>query len=222
MTDSELFHLVQRVHRRFKKTNLRKLEVKFHPYRSLRHTIQRTPFQISVRISDRLQHAPPYILKIVVHLLLSRIYKKPADGHMRRVYREYCNTVYPQISAPVKGYYSQGKHFDLRMRFDYLNRTYFQDQLSVEHIGWSKRSSKRRLGFYDKTRNLLVISRMFDHPRVPPEVIDFLIYHEMLHIKFPAVEKNGRRVIHSIEFKAAERQFPDYRTVDKLARRFIN
>jgi predicted metal-dependent hydrolase len=222
VTDSELFHLVQQVHRQFKRTSRRKLEVKFHPYRSLRHTIRRTPFLISVRISKRLQHAPPHILKIVAHLLFSRIYKKPVDRQMRRIYREYCNTVYPQISAPVKGYHSQGKHVDLRTRFDYLNRTYFQSQLSVEHIGWSKRSSKRRLGFYDKTRNLLVISRMFDHPRVPPEAIDFLIYHEMLHLKFPTVEKNGRRRIHSEEFKAAERQFPDYRTVDKWIRRFVN
>jgi hypothetical protein len=222
VTDIELNQLVQQVHREFKKTSLCKLDAKFHPYRTLRHTIRRTPLQISIKISERLRHAPPHILKIVAHLLFSRVYRKPADRQMSRVYKEYCNIVYPRISAPVRGYNSHGERFDLRRRFDRLNEIYFQKQLSIKHIGWSKRKSFRRLGFYDKTRSLLVISRIFDHSDVPPEVIDFLIYHEMLHIKYAAVEKKGRRVIHSKAFKKAERQFPDYETIEKWIHRFIH
>jgi hypothetical protein len=47
-----------------------------------------------------------------------------------------------------------------------------------------------------------------------------LVFHEMLHMRFP-VERNGhRRVVHSREFRKAEREFPKYEEARKSLRQF--
>jgi predicted metal-dependent hydrolase len=80
-------------------------------------------------------------------------------------------------------------------------------------LGWSRKKSYWRLGFYDQDRNLLVISRVFDQRGIPEEIVRYLVYHEMLHIHFPSERKNGRRIIHSPEFRRIEKIFPAYQDI---------
>jgi hypothetical protein len=55
------------------------------------------------------------------------------------------------------------------------------------------------------------------HPRldaadVPRFFVEFIVYHEMLHAaRGQEGERNGRRVVHSKEFRAAERNFAQYK-----------
>ncbi|HHE55002.1 MAG TPA: M48 family peptidase [Caldithrix abyssi] len=93
--------------------------------------------------------------------------------------------------------------------------TYFANQLKKPILGWSLRKSYRRLGFYSKEKNLLVISRILDSKKVPPEVVKFLLYHEMLHMAIPVQKVNGRRQIHPPVFKQREKQFPNYQSIQK-------
>ncbi|MBV8281328.1 MAG: M48 family metallopeptidase, partial [Candidatus Eremiobacteraeota bacterium] len=53
-----------------------------------------------------------------------------------------------------------------------------------------------------------VLSRVFDNARVPRWAIEYLVYHEMLHLKYPVKVQRGRRCIHGREFQAEERRFP--------------
>ncbi len=65
------------------------------------------------------------------------------------------------------------------------------------------------LGHYDAAHNTIVVSRVFDRPDTPRCAIEYLLYHEMLHLKHPVRVKAGRRCVHSREFQAEERLFPD-------------
>ncbi len=64
------------------------------------------------------------------------------------------------------------------------------------------------LGHYDPAHNAIIISRVFDHFRVPRYAVEYIVYHEMLHLKHPVKMKGGRRCVHSAEFRTEENLFP--------------
>ena len=107
-----------------------------------------------------------------------------------------------------------GKLYNLTDIFNSLNSEYFNNSLSVV-ITWGKRSpryavKKRTLGNYQKKTNTIRINPMLDSKKVPRYVIEFIVYHEMLHAVIDTVLKNGRRSIHSKEFKNRESKYKNY------------
>lgn len=107
-----------------------------------------------------------------------------------------------------------GKLYNLTDIFNSLNSEYFNNSLSVL-ITWGKRSPryvvrKRTLGNYQKKTNTIRINPILDSRKVPRYVIEFIVYHEMLHAIIDIVLKNGRRSIHSKEFKNRERKYRNY------------
>ena len=79
-------------------------------------------------------------------------------------------------------------------------------------LTWSRTKSRRILGRYDSTHRTIFISLLFDSQHIPDVVLDYVLYHEMLHSVVPdeTISRNRRRV-HTEEFNRRERQFPDYR-----------
>ena len=63
-----------------------------------------------------------------------------------------------------------------------------------------------------------MISRVFDHPRVPRYAVEYIVYHEMLHLKHPVRLEGSRRSVHSPEFQAEERQFPQLEAAKNFLR----
>ena len=76
-------------------------------------------------------------------------------------------------------------------------------------ITWG-RKSRRTLGHYDRAKRTIVISSLLDGPDVPDYIIEYVVFHEMLHHEFPTYYRHGRRVIHSRSFKEKERTYPHY------------
>ena len=93
--------------------------------------------------------------------------------------------------------------------FDSLNVRFFGGLLGRPDLTWSEHHAKRLLGHYDAAHNTIVVSRVFDRPDTPRCAIEYLLYHEMLHLKHPVRVKAGRRCVHSREFQAEERLFPE-------------
>jgi len=107
-----------------------------------------------------------------------------------------------------------GKIYNLTDIFNSLNSEYFNNSLSVL-ITWGKRSpryavKRRTLGNYQKKTNIIRINPILDSRKVPRYVIEFIVYHEMLHAVIDTVLKNGRRSIHSKEFKNRELKYRNY------------
>ena len=74
------------------------------------------------------------------------------------------------------------------------------------------------VGHYDPAHNAIVISKAFDHPRVPQFVAEYIVYHEMLHLKHPVKLRGSRRCVHSAEFQAEEKLFPYLDQAQKFLR----
>ena len=83
---------------------------------------------------------------------------------------------------------------------------------------WSRDHARNHLGHYDPAHNAIVVSRIFDHPRVPRYAVDYIVYHEMLHLKHPVKLRGSRRCVHSAEFQAEEKLFPQLEEVKRFLR----
>ena len=64
------------------------------------------------------------------------------------------------------------------------------------------------LGHFDPSHNAIVISRIFDDASLPLLAIEYVMFHEMLHLRYPVDHAGVRRRVHTREFRAAERGFP--------------
>jgi len=217
MTNEQLTNIFEQIHLKYFSKNSKRIQAQFYPYRSLRHTIEWNHKYIHLKISKYLTDAPENILEDLAIILLAKLYKIKPDKSIKDSYRDYTESIKDNIpkrkkSIP-KGYNPQGKYYNLRDTFNKLNLEYFENKLSVKYLGWSKSKSYTRLGYYDKERNLLVISKIFDSKKAPQKIIEYLMYHEMLHVFIPTTTLNGRRRIHPPEFRKLERNFPDYHQI---------
>ncbi len=201
------------------------LEVKFRRFTSLNTTIRLREGRLIVRLSDLLEHAPEGVHRAIAHILLAKLYRKPIEPVFADRYRRYTQSeaVSKQserirqtrgrkvLSSPV------GHVWDLEEVFEAVNRRFFHGLLGRPTLTWSAHVAKRMLGHYDAAHNTIVVSRVFDRPGTPRYAIEYLLYHEMLHLKHPVRVRAGRRCVHSREFQAEERLFPEL----ALAREYL-
>jgi predicted metal-dependent hydrolase len=82
---------------------------------------------------------------------------------------------------------------------------------------WSRDHSRNALGHYDPAHNAIVVSRVFDRPQVPRYAVEYIVYHEMLHLKHPVRLRGSRRCVHPPQFQAEEKLFPQL----EEAKRFL-
>ena len=218
MTDTELQQLSHEiVHEISGKRNM-PIQAVFYPSRSLNHRIKMERGKIHIHIAEAMRSAPHAIIRALLIILVLKLYRRKVDRRLYRIYREYLESNAHQLPQPQKRppnarYTPVGTYFNLNDIFDRMNRTYFNGQLPRPILGWSLRKAYRRLGFFNKEKNLLVISRIFDSPKTPPYVLEYLMYHEMLHIAIPVVHRQGRRTVHGKTFRQREREFPHYQRV---------
>jgi predicted metal-dependent hydrolase len=192
------------------------LEIKFRRFTSLNTTIRLREGRLIVRLSDLLEHAPEGIHRAIAHILLAKLYRKPiaplyADKYRRYTQSEAVSKQAERISS------AQGHFYNLDEVFEAVNRRFFFGLLGRPTLTWSAHAARRMLGHYDAAHNTIVVSRVFDRPSTPRYAIEYLLYHEMLHLKHPVRVRAGRRCVHSKEFQAEERLFPEL----ELAREYL-
>ncbi len=211
----EIFHETYRELR--PRAPLPEVQVVFFPFANINNTIRLREGKLKVRLSDLLESAPEPVLKAIAHILLAKLYRKPIEaGHALR-YRRYTSTreltekahTVRQLRGRKRLLGAQGHTYDLDAVFEDLNQRFFYGLMARPQLTWSPESSRRSLGHYDPAHNAIVISRIFDHPGVPRYAIEYLLYHEMLHLKHPVRLRGTRRCVHGPEFLAEEKQFPE-------------
>jgi hypothetical protein len=86
-------------------------------------------------------------------------------------------------------------------------------------LGWSPNASRTLLGHYDAAHNTIVLSRSLDRNVVPRLAVEYVLFHEMLHVRHPVEHTGSRRCVHTRAFKDAERQFDHFREAKALLRK---
>jgi hypothetical protein len=190
--------------------------IRFRRFTSLNTTIRLREGQIHVSLSDLLEGAPESVLRAIAHILLAKLYKKEIDPAQNLRYKRFTSSaaVVRQMEL-VRGARGnkrfigpEGRYYHLDEVFDSLNVRFFGGLLGRPELTWSEHTAKRLLGHYDAAHNTIVVSRVFDRPSSPRYAIEYLLYHEMLHLKHPVTRNGLRRCVHSRAFKADEARFP--------------
>ena len=108
----------------------------------------------------------------------------------------------------------------LEESFNRVNETHFNGMLDKPNLQWGNESTSK-LGSYEYGSDTITISTIFKNEK--KEMLDYVMYHEMLHKKFKFQNKNGRNLHHSNEFKKMESKFEKSdlieKEISKLARK---
>jgi len=91
-----------------------------------------------------------------------------------------------------------------------VNAAYFQGEMPRPGLTWSRQVTGRKFGHYDSTRDVVMVSMSLDTPAVPAYVVDFVVYHELLHKRLGVHWQNDRRAVHTPAFRREERRFRQY------------
>ena len=219
--------IFQRAHRALKpRSVVPEVVVRFEKFANADSYIRFEHDRLFVRITDLLAGAPPPIMESLAFILLGKLLKKqipPLYAHRYRVFlnrREMRHRL--EATRQERGrklcLAPGGTVYDLREVFESLNRAHFGGLMAQPALGWSLRRSRTRLGHFDPSHNTIVISRIFDQPHVSRLPLDYVMFHEMLHLHFPVTHKGARRCVHSREFKNAESRFPEFAKAKELLR----
>jgi len=215
--------------RRRLQPGLSAIEVKFYPYAGLHHTIRVRAGRVFVRISDLFRSAPPEVIRALAYLLVARLLSRKAPRDHERVYRSYAfspevlrasDLVRKRRGRKVVST-SAGRIYDLERMFTRLNRRYFEGEIERPVLTWSQRPARSILGHHDAAHNTITISKTLDSADVPEWFVEYILFHEMLHIKHPARIINSRRYYHTAAFRSEERSYPRYEQAQQWLDRVI-
>jgi hypothetical protein len=200
-------------------------DIRFRRFTSLNTTIRLREDSIKVNLSDILEGAPEPVLRAIAHILIAKLYRKPIDATINNRYRRFATSEavvrqserIRQTRGRKRISTARGDHYDLDEIFDSLNTRFFHGLMGRPQLTWSEHSARRLLGHYDAAHNTIMVSRVFDRRSTPRYAVEYLMYHEMLHLRHPVKAKNGRRCVHSREFQADEKLFPEL----ELAKKYL-
>lgn len=193
------------------------LQVRFRRFTTLNTTIRLREGHLHVSLSDVLEGAPEPVLRAIAHILIAKLYRKPLDARHTRRYRFFSSSEsvmrQAELIRQTRGRKTilgpKGQYYDLEEVFESLNQRFFHGLMGRPLLTWSAQMARRILGHYDSAHNTIVISRVFDRHNTPRCAVEYLVYHEMLHLKHPVTVRSGRRCVHSRAFQADERLFPE-------------
>ncbi len=188
----------------------------FFAVANVNNTIRLRDGKLLVRLSDLLEGAPEAVLRAIAHILVAKMCRKPIAREYASRYRRYVSGhhimrkvhLVRQMRGRKRLASARGQVYDLDAIFDELNTRLFYGLLARPQMTWSRDHARNSLGHYDPAHNAIAVSRVFDHPGVPRCAVEYLVYHEMLHLKHPVKLRGSRRCVHSAEFQAEEKLFP--------------
>jgi len=206
------------------------VEVRYYPYAGINHTIRLRSARVYVRVSDIFQNAPLNVHRALAFILVAKLLRRQIPEVHDRLYRDFACTSQilraSDIARRRRGHKkittAKGLYYDLGKMFRRLNRQHFDSRLAEPTLTWSQRRTRTILGHHDGVHDTIVISKTLDAPDVPEWFVEYILYHEMLHIKHPARLINGRRYYHTKAFRTDEQRFPRYAEaldwLDRIAR----
>jgi predicted metal-dependent hydrolase len=111
-------------------------------------------------------------------------------------------------------------HIDpvLEQSFERINEKYFYDLLEKTNLKWGIPSISK-LGSYEYGTDTIMISRVLEN--TDTEILDYIMYHEMLHKKHKFTRKNNRSYHHTTEFRKKEREFENSKLIEKRLKNLL-
>lgn len=185
-----------------------KYTARFKPYNA---NVKYTKNHIEFSLSRQWRHISKDIVIGLIQTLLLKVFNDKKQTINMDLYNSFIRnlhiTIPKQKSDPI-----------LKSSFNKVNKEYFYNLMEIPNLEWGS-NSKRKLGSYDYHTDTISISKIFLDAE--PELLDYIIYHEMLHKKLKFNSKNNRSYHHTKEFREKEKKFKNYREMEKKIKLLI-
>ncbi len=175
-------------------------------------SFRKTAEGIHLRLHRLFAEAPPEVIGEIAELIKDPSIKTPL---MRDFFRRNSRRI--KKRPPLTGSTpTAGRVYDLQQIFDEVNREYFSGRVDAT-ITWGRHSlrkaaRRRTLGSFNAETRTIRINPALDSPRVPRFFVEYIVYHEMLHAMMGIKRReDGRRAVHTREFRERERLFRHYK-----------
>lgn len=197
------------------KGKIPKINAEFYSYVGINHTIRVRNGEVFVRLSEICRDAPLIFQKALAFILVGKLRRKKVPREALEIYRAFVQNPETQAKAIENKRQngrkivstSKGEVYNLEEIFNRLNDSYFQNSIRKPTLTWSQRKTFRILGHHDSTHETIVVSKSLDDKRVPLFVVEYIVFHEMLHIFHPTIHRCNRRYNHTPQFRADEKKF---------------
>jgi len=167
--------------------------------------IRLEPRKIKVNLNLQWKDIDPEIkIGLIQHLLL-RIFKKRAHTTNIELYNNFIKNI-PILTPKTKSDPA------LEAAFDRVNQQFMSNSVDKTNLTWGT-ASFRKLASYNFHTDTITVSTLFTDAR--PEIVDYLMYHEMLHKHHKFKHHEGRSSFHSPAFKEDEQRYPDHELIEK-------
>lgn len=167
--------------------------------------IRCTPRTISVHLNLQWKAIDPEIkIGLIQHLLL-KVFKKRGRTPNIELYLNFIKNAHLMVpktkSDPL-----------LEASFQRVNEQFFSNGQEQPNLQWGK-ASFRKLASYNFHSDAVTVSTLFQDAAV--NVLDYLMYHELLHKHFKFQNKKEKCSYHSREFREAERLYPEQERMEQ-------
>jgi len=208
------------------RTPVPRIRVAFKRYANANAQVSLKESVLEVRMADTLGGAPDSVIEALAEILLSKLFRRPVPASSNDRYRRYLNRrdvrssldLVRQIRGRKRLLDAKGGNYDLVEMFEDLNFRYFYGLMARPVLGWSPHASRTLLGHYDSSHNAIVLSRILDRAATPKLAVEYVLFHEMLHLRHPVEHNGARRCVHTRAFKEAEKQFEHLRAAKAFLR----
>lgn len=192
------------------------VDVQYFAYAGLRSTVRLRDGRIYVRLSDLFVSAPDETVEALLRILFAKLLRRRVRSEWNAAYRRFAvrddvvsaSEAARRARGRTRLAGPSGRVYDLEAMFDRINAEYFGSTVERPRLGWTLRDSWRTHGHYDPAHGTIAISRSLDVPETPEFVVEFVLFHEMLHVAMPAEVRDGRHLHHSARFRRAEARHP--------------
>ena len=167
---------------------------------------------ITITANEGFTGAPHSVIKALIFTAL----RHPEKKHAAHIKAYSVTDAFEEITLSLEmmtadlSTNTQGRHSDLAAVFDRVNAAYFDGSLPTPRLTWNKTLTHRKFGHYQFNTDTVMLSLSLDDAAVPPYVVEFVMYHELLHKHLGVKLVNGRRYAHTTEFRDAESRFAQY------------
>jgi predicted metal-dependent hydrolase len=186
-----------------------RLTIRYHGnFKGFNASVRKHKDTMEFALSRAFKDVEPEVRLGVMQLLLNRLHRtKIKSDHI-----DFYNTFLKKMSdyAPVTR-----TDPELEASFQRMNARYFHGLMTQPNLVWGN-DSVQLLGTYTYATDTIMISRSLAH--APQEVLDSVVYHEMLHKKHKFNCTSGRTHSHTAAFRREEALFEPKDVEERLHR----
>lgn len=105
----------------------------------------------------------------------------------------------------------------LKESFERLNSKYFNGMVEIPNMKFGQ-DSIRQLGVYNYHNDTITISSLL---KEHPDIMEYVLYHELLHKKESFQTKNGQMRYHTTKFKDMERKYENWEEMENKIKKLV-